>query len=72
MQNSTPRHPTTLRAATAARQTTETTLYDLIAALNEVVEAGEETLVTAAVVHLLNSGRARFAGDHRLIKVVCS
>jgi hypothetical protein len=47
-------------------------LYDLIAALNEVVEAGEETLVTAAVVHLLNSGRARFAGDHRLIKVVCS
>jgi hypothetical protein len=34
-----------------------TTLYDLIAALNEQVEPEEDVLVTAAMVHLCNSGR---------------
>ena len=39
-----------------------TTLYDLIAALNEQVEAWEDDVVTAAVVHLCNVGRLRFLG----------
>jgi len=39
-----------------------TTLFDLIATLNEAVEPGEEAIVTAAVVHLCNSGRLRFLG----------
>jgi hypothetical protein len=52
--------------------TIHTTLYDLMAALYEEAEADEEELVTAAVVHLLNSGRARFVGSRRILKVVGS
>ena len=36
-----------------------TTLYDLIAALHESIEPGEEDLVTAAVVHLVNAGHVK-------------
>lgn len=45
-----------------------TTLYDLIAALHESIEPGEEELVTAAVVHLLHSGRVRFLGKSQRCK----
>jgi hypothetical protein len=37
-----------------------TTLYDLIAALTEDVEPWEDDVVTAAVVHLCQTGRLRF------------
>ena len=37
-----------------------TTLYDLITALHESSEPGEEDLVTAAVVHLLHTWRVNF------------
>lgn len=37
-----------------------TTLYDLIAALTEQVEPWEDDVVTAAVVHLCQTGRLRF------------
>jgi hypothetical protein len=43
-------HPTTMT----------TTLFDLIAALHDAVEEGEEELVTAAVVSLWDQGRLRF------------
>jgi hypothetical protein len=36
-----------------------TTLYDLIAALQEVVEPGEDRLVVATVVSMLRAGRIR-------------
>ena len=36
-----------------------TTLYDLITALYESIEPGEENLVTAAVVHLVNAGHIK-------------
>ncbi len=39
-----------------------TTLYDLITALNTQVEAWEDDVVAAAVVHLCNVGRLRFLG----------
>jgi hypothetical protein len=39
-----------------------TTLYDLSAALHESIAPGEEALVTAAVVHLLHSGRVKCLG----------
>jgi len=39
--------------------TVTTTLYDLIAALQEIVEPGEEVLVVATVVSLLRAGRIR-------------
>jgi hypothetical protein len=42
-----------------APATITTTLYDLIAALQEVVEPGEEELVVATVVSLLRAGRIR-------------
>jgi hypothetical protein len=48
-----------------------TTLYDLIAAISEEVAPGEEHLVTATVVHLMNSGQVKFANDSREIRVVC-
>lgn len=46
-----------------------TTLYDLIAALNEEVGVGEEDVVTAAVVHLCDTGRLRFLDDRRKIEI---
>ena len=36
-----------------------TTFYDLITALYESIEPGEEDLVTAAVVHLVNAGHVK-------------
>jgi hypothetical protein len=39
-----------------------TTLYDLIATLTEDVEPWEDEVVTAAVVHLCQTGRLRFLG----------
>ena len=49
-----------------------TTLYDLIAALNEQVEPWEDDVVTAAVVHLCNEGRLRFLGMPKDCEVVCA
>ena len=37
--------------------TITTTLYDLIAALQDVVQPGEDALVVATMVHLLCTGR---------------
>jgi hypothetical protein len=48
----------------------ETTLYDLIAAISEEVDPAEDDLVTATVVHLMNSGRVKFSGDSRNLEVV--
>jgi hypothetical protein len=36
-----------------------TTLYDLITAMHESIEPGEEDLVTAAVVHLVKAGHVK-------------
>lgn len=40
-----------------------TTLYDLIAAINEAIEPGEEGWVTPVVTHLLRAGHAHFLRD---------
>ena len=40
-----------------------TTLYDLIAAVNDAVEPGEEDVVAPIVAHLLRAGRAHFLRD---------
>jgi hypothetical protein len=47
-----------------------TTLYDLVEALSAEVGPGEDHLVTAAVIHLINSGRARFVGSRKTLTVV--
>jgi hypothetical protein len=47
----------------AAPATITTTLYDLIAALQEVVDPGEEALVVATVVSMLRAGRLTWHGS---------
>ena len=47
-----------------------TTLYDLVAALNAEVDAEDNALVTAAVVHLINANRARFVGSRKRLAIV--
>jgi hypothetical protein len=42
---------------------THTTLYDLIAAINSVVDAADDELVTACVVHLMTTQRLTYLGD---------
>jgi hypothetical protein len=49
-----------------------TTLYDLIEALSQEVGPGEDHLVTAALVHLINSGGVKFADDGRELRVILS
>ncbi len=36
---------------------TKTTLYELIEAISDVVEAGEEILIPKVVLHLIDSGK---------------
>ena len=48
-----------------------TTLYDLIAALTEDVEPWDDEVVTAAVVHLCQTGRLRFLGMPAACTLVC-
>jgi hypothetical protein len=50
------------RAATP-RPVVYTTLYDLIAAVNEALAPGEEDFTGPIVAHLLRAGRARFLRD---------
>ena len=49
-----------------------TTLYDLIAALNEQVEPWEEDLVIDAVVDLCNTGRLHFLNMPEDCEVICA
>lgn len=54
------------RDGTQASVPTRITLYDLIEAINEEVEPGEEDLVVAVVRHLFETGQVRFSSsfDH--------
>ena len=47
-----------------------TTLYDLVEAIGAEVGPDEDDLVTAAVMHLMNSSRARFVGSRKTLTVV--
>lgn len=71
MQSPTPHQPTPPQTLPPSA-VIQTTLYDLIAAISAEVGPDEEEVVLATVVHLLNSGRARFVGDRRMIEVDCS
>src|SRR5215471_10906487 len=48
-----------------------TSLYNLIAALSAEVGSDEEEVLTAAVVHLLNSHRVTCTGNLRGYRLVC-
>jgi hypothetical protein len=59
----------------AISQTSEsihTTLYDLMSAVIDSVEPYSEELITAVVIHLLNSHRVMGAGDLRGYRLVCA
>jgi hypothetical protein len=47
----------------ATRTVVYTTLYDLIAAVDDAIEPGEEDCVASIVAHLLRAGRAHFLRD---------
>lgn len=44
----------------ASESVVYTTLYDLVAAVNDAIAPGEEACVTPIVAHLLRAGQARF------------
>ena len=46
-----------VRPKTSRVDIIKTTLYELIEALSDVVESGDETLVNAVVLDLMDSGR---------------
>lgn len=50
----------TTESASPGLTTIETTLYELIGAIDEEVEPGEEWLVAQTVLHLLDTGQAKF------------
>ena len=47
----------------ATRAVVYTTLYDLIATVDDAIEPGEEECVAPIVVHLLRAGGAHFLRD---------
>ena len=53
-----------------ASSTIETTLYDLIAAISAEVGPHDDDLVTATMVHLVNSGRVKLTDDSRNLEIV--
>ncbi len=48
-----------------------TTLYNLIAALSAEIEPDEEDVLTATVVHLLNTHQVTCTGDLQGYRLVC-
>ena len=63
-------YPATASATSAEPTRITTTLYDLVDALSAEAAPEDDCLVTAAVMHLINSSRARFVGSRKTLKVV--
>ena len=51
-------HPNGAQSVTAGRPIIQTTLYELIAVVNETLNPTEDRIVTAIVMDMLNSGHA--------------
>ena len=62
--------PAATPAASSDPTSITTTLYELIGALNAEVDPEDDALVTAAVVHLINTNRARFVGFCKRLALV--
>ena len=62
----------TVEVEASERTTITTTLFDLIVALNDQVKPGEEDVVTAAVVHLCQTGRLRFLRVPQAYTAACA
>ena len=63
-------YPAATPAASLDQASITTTLYDLVAALNAEVDPEDDALVTAAVVHLINTNRTRFVGSRKRLAIV--
>ncbi len=60
----------TVPATSSAPVRITTTLYDLVEAISAEVDSNEDHLVAAAVMHLINSSRAKFVGSRKTLTVV--
>lgn len=60
----------TVPATSCAPVRITTTLYDLVEVISAEVGPNEDHLVTAVVMHLINSSRARFIGSRKTLTVV--
>lgn len=56
---------------TTARETLQTTLYDLVAVVSEVAGADDEASIIATVMHILNFYDARCIGDFEGYRLLC-
>ena len=56
---------------TAACETLQTTLYDLVVAVSEAAGADEEAAITATVMHMLNFHHVRCVGDFEGYRLLC-
>jgi hypothetical protein len=63
-------YPATIPATAAEPTRITTTLYDLVEALSTEVEPEDDYLVTAAMMHLINSGHARFGGSRKRLAII--
>lgn len=63
-------YPTTIPTTSPKPTRITTTLYDLVDALSAEVPPEDDALVTAAVVHLINSGRACFVGSRKTLAII--
>ena len=60
----------TVSATSCAPVRFTTTLFDLVEVISAEVGPNEDHLVAAAVMHLINSSRARFIGSRKTLTVV--
>lgn len=58
--SSTSTEPASITDSQSKKVVIQTTLYDLIASINETIPPEDDDLVTAAVTRLLNAGRVSF------------
>jgi hypothetical protein len=63
-------YPATIPAISTEPTRITTTLYDLVEALSMEVKPEDDSLVTAAVMHLINAGHAQFVGSRQKLSII--
>lgn len=61
----------TARRPLAQRARIKTTLYDMVAAINEEIEADEDEVVVATLVHMLQRRRVTCTDGVKTYRLVC-
>lgn len=62
----------TVPVTTPATTRITTTLFDLVAAVDDAVGTQDDSLVTAAVMHLINTTEARFVRSRQKLAIVAA